>query len=309
MRKVLLAAIAFLVCAPAVPAVDFDNRVWSSPGASVFVSGLRRFARMNDGGARTGFNPYAVALGFEYATPGWSSGLAVSYETGHLRYESPGEYARIQDRTLGFTLFGTRRFGAGFYGKGSVFLGFASQRLRTGYDGTGPYAADGSDHSIRFGAGVEVGKIYEIGSGLRFTPHAGFDYASVPGSSVSYNRAGASGRVALPYQNTYEIPLGLALAKEFTVGDWTFTPSVDATLITAVGHIRERNKGARPGFASRTGAEWRVYGVGDGHWGGRITTGVKAVKAGRFDFDVNYVYERRRRHHDHRAVASVGASF
>ncbi|MDR2390987.1 MAG: autotransporter outer membrane beta-barrel domain-containing protein [Planctomycetota bacterium] len=309
MRAHIVTALVTFLFTLSVRAVDFDSRAWTGPGISVFVSGAQRGARTKNGGDETRFNPYAVALGFERATLGWSSGFSMSYETGHLKYASPGEYARILDRTLGFTLFGTRHFGDGFYGRGSIFLGFASQKLKGGYDGAGLRTANGQDRSIRLGAGLEFGKIYEIGSGLRFTPHAGFDYSLVPGSDISYKRAGDSGSLAWPHQNRYEIPLGLTLAKDFFLGEWIFTPSVDATLISAVGHIKDVNRSARPGFMSHTGSGWKTYGVGAGHWGGRLTAGVTMAKSRRFDLDLNYMYERHKNYRDHRVAVSAGVLF
>lgn len=115
-----------------------------------------------------------------------------------------------------------------------------------------------------------------------------------------------------PNQNFYEIPLGVTFAKDFAVCDWVITPSVDLTLVTSVGHIKNRNMNGRAGFASLTGSDgsaWKVYGIGAENWGGRATAGVKAVKSERFDLDFNYTYEGRKKYYDHRLTASVGWSF
>lgn len=318
MRKMLLLAVALVLVGLNAKAVDFDTRACVTPNSEIFVSGMQRWVRMKDkdrnerGADKTRFTPTATAIGYQYNTQNWSAGLSVSYETGNLKYDwNPDEYVKVRDRTLGFTLFGKYTFGEGYYAKGSAFLGFASQKVKNGYVGTDSYNSNGTAHSTRFGASLEFGKVYELCSGLRLTPHVGFDYAYVPGKDIGYRVNGAGSFDSdWPSQNTYEIPLGVTLARDFAVGcDWVLTPSIDATLISSVGHIKGRNMNSRPGFASRTGSEWKVYDINGGHWGGRVTAGLKAVKAEKFDVDVNYAYEGRKKYSDHRLTASLGFKF
>lgn len=312
MRKTLCVAIAALMVAMSAQAVDFDTRACLNPQNEVFFSFMQRFVTMKDKGGdrldKTKYKPTDLALGWQYSTEQLTAGVSLSYEIGKVKYYAD-DFAKVRDRMFGFTLFSEYRFGCGYYAKGSAFVGFASQKLKSGHHGADKYTSDGSASSTRFGASLEIGKRFDFGSGLLVTPHVGFDYSYLPNKDIPFRDAGVPDKSPWPSQSFYELPIGVTLAKDFQFCDWVITPSVDLTMVTSVGNIKNRNMNARPGFASRTGSEWKVYGIGAGHWGGRITTGVKAVKAGRFDVDVNYAYEGRKKYNDHRLSASVGLAF
>lgn len=315
MRKTLYVAMAAFLVAMTAQAVDFDTRACLNPQNEVFFSAMQRFVTMKnkthgDRMDKTKYKPTSLALGWQYSTEQLTAGVSTSYEIGKIKYYDDGDFAKVRDRMFGFTLFGEYRFGCGYYTKGSAFVGFASQKLKSGHDDTGlTFSSGGSTSSTRFGASLEFGKVFEIGDGFRVTPHVGFDYARYTGKNIPYSDISGDYAISQPSQNLYEFPIGVKLAKDFQYCDWVVTPSVDVTLVTSVGGIKNHNMNARPGFASRTGSEWKVYGITGDHWGGRITTGVKAVKAGRFDVDVNYAYEGRKKYNDHRLSATVGLGF
>lgn len=315
MRKALYAVAAALLVSMTAPAVDFDTRACLNPQNEVFFSVMQRFVTMKDKKSstsrsdKTKFKPTSLALGWQYSTEQLTAGVSMSYEIGKIKYYWDDEFAKVRDRMFGFTLFGEYRFGCDYYAKGSAFVGLASQKLKSGYNGPDKYTGDGSASSTRFGASLEFGKRLDLGNGFLVTPHAGFDYSYLPGKDIPFRDAGVPDKSPWPSENIFEFPVGVTLAKNYECGDWLITPSVDMTLVTSVGGIADRNRNGRPGFSSRTGSEWKTYGIGAGHWGGRITTGVKAVKAGRFDVDLKYAYEGRKKYNDHRLSATVGLAF
>lgn len=315
MRKTLYAVLAAFLVTVTAQAVDFNTRACLNPQSEVFFAGMQRFVTMknskHDGErfSKTKYKPTSLAMGYQYQTEQLTAGIAMSYEIGKIKYYDDDEFTKIRDRMFGFTLFGEYRFGCGYYAKGSAFVGFASQKLKSGYDGADKYTGNGSASSTRFGASLEFGKRFDFGNGFLVTPHVGFDYSYLPNKDIPYRDAGVPEESPWPSQNFYEFPIGVTLAKDYQCGDWVFTPSVDLTLVTSVGGIKNRNMNGRPGFASYNGSEWKVYGIGAGHWGGRATAGIKAVKAGRFDVDFKYAYEGRKKYNDHRLSASVGLAF
>lgn len=316
--RVLLAAL--LLSAPAM-AVDFDPTCYTTTNHQVFTSVLQRYvtAKHSDGRmSKTKYDPTAVALGYKYTTGnGWESGITFSYEQGNAKRDgrwSGDDYRfKVRDRTYGFTLFGTYTDPTGWYTKGSAFVGFANQKLKNGNDSLGGrYRSDGSRSSTRFGASVELGKIYDFGDGFRVTPHVGFDYAHAPKDRIRVHDYVGGGRYHLntDSQNFYEIPLGVGIAKDFVTYDWVVTPSLDVTMVSSFGNIKDENMNYRAGFASNVGLNnWKVYGVGADHWGGRVTAGVKAIKSDRFDVGLNYTYEGRKKYNDHRLAAVLGLKF
>lgn len=316
--RVLLAL--FVFSAPAM-AVDFDPTCYTTTNHQVFTSVFQRYvtAKHGDGlSTKTKYDPTAVALGYKYTTGnGWETGLTFSYETGNAKHDlrmTGADYRfKVRDRTYGFTLFGVYTAPTGWYTKGSAFVGFANQKLKNGHDSLGGrYRSAGSRSSTRFGASVEFGKIYDFGDGFRVTPHVGFDYAHAPKDRIRVhdyvNNSGS--RLITDSQNFYEIPLGVGVAKDFVAADWVVTPSVDATLVSSFGNIKDENMNYRTGFASNVGSNsWKVYGVGADHWGGRVTAGIKAMKSDRFDVGLNYTYEGRKKYNDHRLAAVLGLKF
>lgn len=323
MRKLLGTSFALLLLCAVAPAVDFNSACYTNSNHEVFVSGFQRFATLKSGDgniSRTKYNPTAGAVGYQYSTPQWSAGLSMSFENGDAKHRfrdgADQAYFKVRDRTLGFTLFGTYTAPTkSWYAKGALFTGFSSQKAKNGYyniaGAAGRYGDDGSDDTTRFGASIELGKLYEFGDGFRLTPHVGFDYAHAPGDEIKFRdlTAGGSRYLTARSQNFYEVPLGVTLARDFTFCDWVLTPSVDLTLVSSFGNISADNMNYRTGFASNSGRDWKVYGVGADHWGGRITAGVRAVKSERFDLDLNYAYEGRKDYNDHRITAAFGIKF
>lgn len=326
MRKLCYLGLAAFLFAAAVSAVDYNfNQSGPVYPNGFFTSAFQRWSTAkNDDGAigKTHFTGTATALGYQRSTEQLTGGLAVSYEWGRSRngWTRPNgagayNYFRIRDRTLGFTLFGEYRAPAGgWYAQGQTFLGFVSQKVKSGYynDGAERIGTPGGNkrNSEVWGASLEFGKRYDFAS-FRLTPHVGFDYAHTAGKSFTtgYTAAGTAIAYRNRSQNYYEIPLGVTFAKDWCFSDWVFTPSVDLTLVSALGGIDRRNTNFNTGYASYNGQQWKVYGVGADHWGGRITAGVKAVKAKRFDVDLLYGYEGRKDYNDHRLTAAFGVSF
>ncbi len=323
MRKLFMIGLAVAAMSTAAMAVDFDSRACVAPNSTVFVSGMQRWVNAHDSKTKYPFmkgkaSPTAVALGYEYDTGRWSAGISASFEGDDAKmyhYERGyNHYAKVEDRTIGFTLFGRYNMDNGYYAKGSAFIGFGRQEVDTGhaYD-NGPLGSfTGRDHDNfgRYAASIEFGKDFDLVNGFRITPHAGFDYSRQASSSQNIRFAsGAGANIYVRSQNFYEIPLGVTFAKDFAVCDWVLTPSVDLTMVTSVGGIKDENMNYRTGFASRTGSEWKVYGIGADHWGGRITAGIKANKSEKFDLGVNYAYEGRNNYSDHRLSATFGLSF
>ena len=314
MKKTVLLLFAAFVSGSFAYAVDFDTKACITPHSEIFVSGLQRFvtAKNKDSSVdKVKAKPTSMAIGYQYVGERWTTGLSVSYETGKRKMWDYGddEYAKLRDRMFGFTLFGTYQSDCGYYVKGSAFLGFARTKVREGYIGTNDISRRGHDNSTRVGASVEIGKEFDFGDNYRITPHVGFDYSYMPSEHRDYIAAGVPGRGNSVHQNFYEIPVGVTFAKDFVACDWVITPSVDLTFVPSVGKMKRGNMNVRTGFASRTGSEWKVYGIGADHWGGRVKAGIRAVKSERFDIDVNYAYEGRKKYHDHRISATLGFGF
>ncbi len=320
MKKRFVLGMAILLAANMCSAVDFDTSACVTPKSHIFVSGLQRYVYMKDGAnnrwAQTNYQPTAVAVGYEWTmSDRWSVGLSGSFEQGNVQHYGYGpigyDYMKTRERTWGVTLFGGYKGDAGFYAKGSGFLGCTYEKLKQGYLDPFALSAGDSDSSRRWAASIEFGKVFENCAGFAITPHVGFDYSYVPATELNVVVPGV-GPSQLPSlsQNFYEVPVGVTFAKNFLVGcDWVLTPSLDLTFISSIGNMKDSNHNGRPGFASRTGSEWKVYGIGAGHWGGRVTAGFKAVKMERFDVDVNYGFEGRKDYHDHRITASIGFKF
>lgn len=327
MRKPCYLGLAAFLFAAAAMAVDYNVNQSPSYPNGFFTSAFQRWTTLkNSDGAigKTRYSGTATAFGYQRSTDQLTGGLAVSYEWGSSKNDwndpnGPGTYNhfRTRDRTLGFTLFGEYRAPVGgWYGQGQAFLGFVNQKIRDGHyvDTGGRYGTPGGSkrNSEVFGASLEFGKRYEFGDNFRLTPHIGFDYAHTAGKSFTTGHVNAAG-TPLTYRNRgqdyYEIPLGVTFAKDLCFNDWVFTPSVDLTFVSAFGGIDHRNTNFNTGFASYNGRQWKVYGVGADHWGGRVTAGMKAIKAQRFDVDLYYGYEGRKSYNDHRLTAAFGVSF
>lgn len=310
---------ALLLLSTSVYAVDFNASCYGLSSHSVFVSGFQRFVslRHRDGLARTArYNPAAAALGYRYANGnGWEAGVSLSYEQGNAKYAYrwSDTHLKVRDATLGVGVFGKYTGPTGTYVQGSGFVGFANQKVRRGTDlANAHFRSDGSNNATRFAASLELGKNFELGDGLRMTPHVGFDFAHAPTDRLRlYDSSTASGsKWKTDHENFYEVPVGVGVAKDFAAGDWIVTPSLDLTLVSSLGHIKDENMNYRTGFAANVGpGNWKVYGIGGGHWGGRVTAGVKAIKSERFDVGFNYTYEGRKRYNDHRLAAVFGLKF
>ncbi|MCC8179658.1 MAG: autotransporter outer membrane beta-barrel domain-containing protein [Planctomycetes bacterium] len=321
MRKLACAsAVLALVCFTA-SAVDFNPYSFQN-NSEILVSGLQRWATAKNGDGLTDKTKYtstASAVAYKYNTPMWSAGMSMSYEWGNSKNNfdlgaGDSDYLRIKDRTLGFTLFGEVRNPTGWYGKGSAYVGFADQKLKNGrYDiggATGGYGRAGSDHSTRWAASVEMGKVFDFGAVLRLTPHAGFDYAYQPSTSIGFTSTDfGRENFNTRSQNYYQFPIGVTFAKDFVNCDWVITPSIDLTFVPTVGHMKTSSINYHSGFSSFNVSEWKTYGVGAGHYGGRVTAGVTAVKTDKFDLGLNYSYEGRKKYDDHRITAGFGVRF
>lgn len=306
MYRRLAILMACLVAAGSVHALDFSYRVAEQPNHTILLSGFQRFARLkkDDETVRTRYNPTAGAVGYVYNQEWWHAGASFSYEHGDRKYDSGEGSYKVRANTPGFTLFGGWHNQNGLYAKGSTFLGFASYKFRDARFMNGAAGNGETNHNTLFGASLEVGKSFTFGDDWALTPHVGFDYAHAP--SESYRFAGGD-PLRWDSQNFYEIPIGLGLSKTFNCGNWSITPSVDMTLVNSLGHISDYNY--YPGFASRTANDWKVYGVGGDHVGGRITTGIQAKIGERTSFGVDYTFEGRKGYRDHRISAMFGWAF
>lgn len=325
MRKLCYLGLATFFLAAAAMAVDYNFNQSTPYPNGFFTSAFQRWATAkNDDGAtgKTRYTGTATAFGYQRSTDQLTAGLAVSYEWGKSKndWSRPNgagyNYFRTRDRTLGFTLFGEYRAPVGgWYTQGQAFLGFVNQKVRDGHysDGVNRVGTPGGSrrNSEVWGASLEFGKRYDFGDSFRLTPHVGFDYAHTAGKSFTtgYTAAGDAINYRNRSQNYYEIPLGVTFAKDWCFTDWVVTPSVDLTLVSAFGGMDHKNTNFNTGYASYNGSQWKVYGVGADHWGGRVTAGIKAVKAQRFDVDLYYGYEGRKDYNDHRLTAAFGVSF
>lgn len=288
-------------------AADFSYRSIQGPSSTVFASAFQRFARLkkdDDQYASTRYNPTAGAIGYIYSREYWQMGASLSYEHGTRKYSLDSASYRVRSDTPGITLFGGWVNPDGWYVDGSTFLGFSDLKARDLHGAPGNYGGGNTVHNTMFGASLEAGKSFVTGDEWVFTPHVGFDFAHAPSENYWFDGAGG---ITNGSQNFYEIPVGMAISKSFVCGDWSITPSVDLTLVNSLGNIDSYN--AYPGFASRTAKEWKVYGVGADHIGGRIRTGINAKLGERTSVDVDYTYEGRKGYRDHRISAMFGWSF
>lgn len=307
-----VAMAAVIALAGGALAVDFNANCYQLSNHEVFTSAFQRFvtSKHRGGGVRkTTVDPTAGLIGYRYSTPQLSGGVALSYEVGNSKnYTDVGNF-RLREETYGVSLFGKYTDLSGWYAQSSLFTGFNRQKARDGFMNGLPVSRDGKDTSTYFAATLEVGKLYEFGAGTRVTPHLGVNYAFAPASDVKVFEGANRTSYDFKRQNFFEIPLGVTFAKDFHAADWVLTPSVDLTMISSVGNLNDENYNYRRGFAAYDGSKWQVHGVGGGHWGGRVTAGINAVKSDRFDVGVSYAYEGRKKYDDHRISAGVGIKF
>ena len=306
-RKLPLFAAVLLLGVGVARGADFYADCFQASNSTLFVSGFQRFARLknDDNQVRTRYNPAAGAIGYVYRQAPWFAGASLSYEQGNRKYElAGGGSATIKSSMPGVTLFGGWANQDGWYGKGSTFIGYNSLKARDYYDGSGNSYRGNTEHSTQFGASVELGKSFAIGNEFALTPHVGFDYAYSPGETYNFGSVPGWG---FQSQNFYELPIGVGLSKTFHYGNWAITPMVDFTLVNSLGGMGNTN--TYPGFASRTADEWKVYGIGGDHLGGRIRTGVNARMSERTSMGLDYTYEGRSGYNDHRLSAVFGLSF
>lgn len=309
--RIGVAVVTALVLTGAAFAVDFRADCYQQSNHEIFTSAFQRFVTSKHSGdvRKTTAKPTAGLVGYRYSTPQLSAGIAVSYESGLSKnYLDNGNF-RMRDETLGISLFGKYTDVSGWYAQGSLFTGFNNKKVRDGHMGGVPLSYDGKDSSTYFAGALELGKNFEFGAGTRVTPHAGFNYAFAPSSDLRVREGNASRRYDVGRQNFFEIPVGVTFARDFYAADWVLTPAVDLTMISSVGNVKDENYNYRSGFSAYDGSKWLVHGVGSGHWGGRVSAGINAVKSERFDVGVNYTYEGRKKYDDHRITAGVGIKF
>lgn len=311
-KRLSLAAAACVLLCGSVFAVDFNSNCYGTTNHEVFTSAFQRFVTAKSGKGdvnKTTYKPTAGLLGYRYSTPQWSAGVAVSYENGLSKNRLDDGIFRMREETLGVSLFGRYNGFSGWYAQSSFFTGFNRTRMRDGVTSNGWITPDGREKSTLFAATLELGKTYDFGEGTRITPHAGFNFSSTPGSDLRFAQNGNRETWNIKRQNYYEIPLGVTFAKDFYARDWVVTPSVDLTMIGTVGNMNDENYNVRSGFAAYDGSKWQVHGVGAGHWGGRVTAGINAIKSEKFDVGVSYAYEGRKKYSDHRITAGIGFKF
>lgn len=318
-----------LLTALAVCATVYGDELDMDSDGEVFVTVQKRFVDSRKDGARyneTKFNPTATAVGYRTQNEATNAVLAISSESGNSRsryYTDDGTVGtqggqKIRVQTLGITASGLMNGIDGFYSSGTIFVGLDRQKLRHGYDqqtnngivtSNESYRSRGSSHnSMRIAIGWGAGKTIDLDNGLVLNAHMGFDYAHLSHDAIRRYGAGPDS-LGFPSQSVYEFPLGAGVATEAFAGDWRIRPGFDMTLVTTVGHIKHANRNYRSGFSAMTADGWRTYGIGSGHLGGRISTGVKIAKSQWFDLDMKYVLEKRRKYRDHRIDAGIGIAF
>ena len=296
---------AVLSCS-AVLGVDFYSRAYDcAPNQTIFVSAFQRYVKLKDSdGPVNRFNPTAGAVGYVYSQGMWEAGAAFSYEHGTRKYDFGDSGFRVQSDMPGFSLFGTMRNPTGWYVEGSTFLGFGTYKAKDLWDAGGNRLGSGDrNHKTVLAAGLEAGKVFDMGYDLAVTPHIGIDYAYAPSENYTRNGLGAN----YASQSFWEIPLGVSISKTFNCGAWSFTPRADATMVTSIGNIDNMN--ANPGFAYRTARSWKVAAIGGDHLGARLSAGLDAKVGDRTTLGVDYTYEGRKHYNDHRISAMLGWSF
>ncbi len=306
----VMAAALALVCSAAM-AVDFNSDCYPATNHEFFTSAFQRFVTSKRGGGAVGktrYNPTAGLIGYRFSTPQWSAGMAVSYESGRSKNSVDGGDFKFRDETLGASLFARYNGFSNWYAQSSFFTGFNRTKMRGGTIDGERVTGDGRDNSMYYAATLEFGKTFEFAYGTRLTPHAGFNYAYVPGTTLR-GRVGGEPFGKFPSQSFYEIPVGVTVATDFYASDWVITPSLDVTAISSLGNIDNDNYNFRSGFSAYDGSKWQVHGVGSGHWGGRVSAGINAIKSEKFDLGVNYAYEARKNYSDHRIMAGIGMKF
>lgn len=306
-----VAVVTLLALTGAAFAANFNADCYQTSNHEIFTSAFQRFVTAKHSGEvrKTTYKPTAGLIGYRYSTPQLSAGLALSYESGLSKnYLDNGNF-RMRDETIGISLFGKYTGFSGWYAQSSFFTGFNRKKVRDGFMNGAPVSYDGKDSSTYFAGALELGKNFEFGAGTRVTPHAGFNYAFAPSNELRVREGGVATRYTPGRQNFFEIPVGVTFEKDFYAADWVITPAVDLTMISSVGNIKDENYNYRSGFAAYDGSKWLVHGVGSGHWGGRVTAGINAVKSDRFDVGVSYTYEGRKKYDDHRITAGVGIKF
>lgn len=329
MKRFVCLFAVFLAGTSVAWSVDFYQGAFSGGNSEFVASYYQRFVTAKNRHSsfdKVKSNPAAGGIAYQYHNGDqWTAGLSISYEQGDIKaYSSDWNavgyrdiYNKLTNRNLGFTVFGKMNLFDGWYVKGSGHLGFNWLKLKhndwTQYSAAGGYLGQGGDYygrgnrsSTQFGLSLEGGKAFVVGDGFIITPHAGIDYSYTPKARIKVWDAatGFDNTLSIAHQNYFELPIGVMASKDFCAGDWTITPSVDLTVVPAVGNIKSDNMNYRTGFASFTGSDWKAYGVGGDHWGGRVSAGVKADMSKRAGMELKYAYEGRRKYDDHRLMLS-----
>lgn len=308
MGRRLALILACVMAAGAARGVDFSYRSMQGayPNNTFFASGYQRFARLknNDNSLNTRYNPTAAAVGYVYSQEYWQAGMSLSYEHGTRKYDFDGSSMKVRSNTPGVALFGTYVRPDGWYLEGSTYVGFNRLKARD-YNDSGTWVGDSNGKTrTQFAASLELGKSFIFDNNLVLTPHIGLDYAHVPGETYRFGNGSELGNSS---ENVWEIPLGVGLSRTFLCGNWSFTPFVDATLVTSIGHMDNMN--ATGGFSYRTAREWKTVGIAGDHWGGRLRTGINTRLNDRTSLDLDYTFEGRSGYRDHRISAMLGWSF
>lgn len=321
MRRLPAAALTLLLLGSA-HAASLSSEAFSQPNHQFIAAFQQRFARLDHGSSDVSKNKYnssTEAIAYVYSNGPLTAGAALSYEYGTRKYDfinrsgnSFDGAGKLRDHTLGINLFATYRTLEGWYGTGNIFAGFNKTKPKSMYslntDGTrNDYYGFDSERDTVFATSLEAGKYFDLGDSIFLKPHLGLDYAYVPGVSYEYMNRGLHDSLSAGSQNFLEIPLGVGVGKTFAAGCWVITPSVDVSLVNAIGKMD--NKNFQPGFSTFDGTRWRTYGIAGGHTGGRITAGIDASFNQKFDLGLDYTYEGRKSYNDHRLSAMFGISF
>lgn len=346
--KTVLTVLSFALCSAAVAGdygsyapsrLNYDQRSAlgasssSVPDRGVFVSMQQRFvkAKKDQTQHSTGYgwfprsykqktesksSPTAVAVGYVFSRDCWYAGATLSFETETRTHETSTQrdifYNKIRNETYGLTLFGRLNTTNGYYVKGSGVIGYRHSKAKQSYLeflglGRDELQKGDVDRGSSAGLSVEFGKDFLLDENWGITPHLGFDYSYNQKSEYDFGFPGqiALGKIKWDRRHSLEIPLGVKLSKTAYYGPWAVTGFVDATFIASIG----RRDVWHTGFSSRTADEWKVYGIGGGHYGGRLKGGFTTRYNERLTMGIDYTYEGRKRYNDHRVSATFGLAF
>ncbi|MCD8350984.1 MAG: autotransporter outer membrane beta-barrel domain-containing protein [Planctomycetaceae bacterium] len=284
---------------PGCEVADTVDRLW--------LGGFGAWTRQSDKGDNVGYRyvSHGMVMGYDWEQSGdITLGVSGAYSTGDL--DSHNDVARTKVETVNLAMYATYDPMNGLFADAAINYGQswnkASLQTLTGYR-TGRF----NTHS--FGAGVNVGYVFETEGGYRVTPMLGVQWSHLHQEGWNENASGA-GVVAQWYDGTdddyIEIPLTVRINRSFQLSNGMIvTPEARAAVMLDVGPSRST---VRTGFVGSPELT-TLHGIDPGKARALIGAGVKANLTNAIDAYMDYNHEFRSGYRNSNLTGGVGLSF